>query len=72
MWMPTQDEAVEMYARFLASRHGGAAGRIARKTADKLKVKGDIQGHAVWNRVADAAERLSPRNAKLEDVTPLL
>ena len=46
-----------MYARFLAARHGGAAGRIARKTADKLQTKGDFEGQAVWNRVADVVER---------------
>ena len=56
MWIPTQDEAVEMYAHFLTSRHRMTAGRIARKTAEKLRTKGDFKGHLVWSRVADAAE----------------
>ncbi|MGB6820186.1 MAG: hypothetical protein WBE29_25015 [Pseudolabrys sp.] len=57
MWVPTQDEAVEMYARFLAARHGLAADRLARKTADSLQAKGDFEGYAIWARVADATER---------------
>jgi hypothetical protein len=65
MWIPTQDEAVVMYARFLTARHGGAASQIARQTADKLQTKGDFEGHAVWNRVADVVER------DVESVTPL-
>jgi hypothetical protein len=71
MWMITRDEAIEMYARFLAARHGGAASRIARKIADKLQTKGDFEGHAVWNLVADAVERRSFKKAELESVTPV-
>jgi len=71
MWMPTQDEAVEIYAHFLAARHGGAASHIARTTADKLKTEGDFDGQMVWNLVADAVESRLPKNAKLETVAPL-
>jgi len=56
MWI-TKDEAVEMYARFLAARFGAAASRAARETAAKLQSKGDSEGHVVWSRVADAVER---------------
>jgi hypothetical protein len=70
MWI-TQSEAVEMYARFLAARHGGAAGQVARKTADKLRVNGDVEGYAVWSRVAEVVERHSPKTVELEGVTPL-
>ena len=56
MWIPTQDEAVEMYARFLSARRGKAAGRYARKTADRLLAEGDIPGHIIWTRVADTVE----------------
>jgi hypothetical protein len=67
MWIPTQEEAVEMYARFLAARHRGSAGRYARGNAEKLLTKGDFEGYAVWNRVADALEARD----KAEAVTPL-
>lgn len=57
MWIPTQDEAVEMYARFLAARHGGAAARLARKTAENFQTTGDSDGHTIWSHVANAVER---------------
>jgi len=67
MWVPTQDEAVEMYARYLAARHGKAAGRYARKTAERLQAKGDFSGCAIWSRVADAVED----RTKTKSVTPV-
>jgi len=57
MWFPTQDEAVELYARFLAARHGSGAERHARRTAERLQAEGDHAGHAIWSRVADAVEQ---------------
>jgi len=71
MWMPTQDEAVEMYARFLAARHGKAASQYARKNAAKFLAKGDFAGHAIWTRVAGAVERGSENSANLEGVMAL-
>ena len=68
MWLPTQDEAVEMYARFLAARHKAGAGRYARRHAEKLLAKGDVTGHAIWTRVAEALEV----HNKIQTVTPLL
>ena len=50
IWLPTQDEAVLMYARFLRARHGAAASKLARK-------EGDVEGHKVWNAVADAVDQ---------------
>jgi hypothetical protein len=70
MWMPTQDEAIDMYARFLKSRHGKAASRHARKRAHQLLSNGDSAGHAIWNRVADVAERL-PKKGNVESVMAL-
>jgi hypothetical protein len=67
MWIPTQDDAVKMYARFLAARHKSSAGRYARRNAEKLLAKGDLQGYAIWSRVADALEVRD----KGEAVTPL-
>jgi len=71
MWMPTQDDAVEIYADYLTGRHGRSAYRYARKTADKLHKNGDLAGSAVWNRVADAVERKAEKWAKVEIVTPV-
>jgi hypothetical protein len=68
MWFPTQEEAVEMYARFLEARHGRTAGEYARKTAKKLHAKGDIAGYTIWNRVADTVERGSEKSINIEKV----
>jgi len=57
MWVPTQDEAISMYARFLKARHGTAASELARKTAKTLKDQGDLEGHKIWNAVADTVDR---------------
>jgi hypothetical protein len=57
MWIPTQDEAVLMYARFLTARHGTAASKFARKTANTLQNEGDLEGHKLWRAVADAVDR---------------
>jgi hypothetical protein len=70
MWLPTQDEAVDMYASYLAARHGTAAAQYARKTADKLLAKGDFAGHSIWSRVADVVER-RPKGANVESVMAL-
>jgi hypothetical protein len=70
MWMPVHDESVEIYADYLTSRHGRSAYRYARKTADKLHRKGDLAGHAAWNRVAVAVERRGGKNIKVETVSP--
>ena len=71
MWIPTQDEAVDMYARFLVARHGKAAGQYARKTANKLQAKGDFAGHAIWNRVADVVDHLPKKGAGVKSVMEL-
>src|ERR1043166_178453 len=43
MWIPTQDEAVLMYARFLKARHGTAASKFARNTANTLQNEGELK-----------------------------
>ena len=57
MWLPTHEEAVLMYARFMKARHGTAAAKLARKKADALKADGDHQGHQIWHAVADVVDR---------------
>jgi len=58
-WMITRDEAVEMYARYWAARHGRAGIKRARETATSLLKQGDSDGHEIWNKVADVIERNS-------------
>jgi hypothetical protein len=57
MWVPTQDEAILMFARSLKARRGIAASKLARKTAKTLQDEGDLEGHKIWNAVADAVDR---------------
>jgi hypothetical protein len=58
MWMPTKSEAVEMYARFWASRYGQTASVSARGRAASFKMNGDTEGHKVWVEVAEAIDYL--------------
>lgn len=72
MWMPTKIEAVEMYARFWASRYGITASSSARKMASRFERKGDLDGHKIWNEVADAIDRrhqAKRRSTASENVT---
>ena len=57
MWMVTQDEAVEMYARMFLARHGRAACKLARETARSLEKDGDAAGCKAWTEVAEIIER---------------
>jgi hypothetical protein len=59
MWVPTQDEAVLIYAHFLKARHGAAASKLARQKASMLQGDGDHGGYKIWNAVADAVDRPS-------------
>jgi hypothetical protein len=56
MWVPTQDEAIVMFARFLTARRGTAASMVARTTANKLQ-DGDLEGQRIWDAVADSIEQ---------------
>jgi len=71
MWMPTEEDAVEMYANYLSARHGRSAHQYARKIAHKLHKKGDIEGHMAWTRVADIVERRVGKSLNIETVTPM-
>ena len=57
MWVPTQDEAVLMYARFLKAHHGVAASKLARKKAGTLQDDVDLAGYRIWNDVAEDVDR---------------
>jgi hypothetical protein len=58
MWMVTETEAVEMFARHLVARHQVGASPRAREKAESLQRGGDLKGHQIWNAVADTIERL--------------
>ena len=58
MWIPTQSESIEMFARHYETFHRAGAAERARRTAAALAEKGDLEGHAVWTQVADRVECL--------------
>jgi hypothetical protein len=53
----TSHDAVVMFARYCQARLGKAASRKVRATAQALEKRGDHQGHAVWNQVADEIDK---------------
>jgi len=54
----TLEEAIEIHARVLTGRFQGGAADSARLYAQSRKGMQDLEGYAVWQRVADTAERL--------------
>ncbi len=62
MWMPTEDEAVEMFARHLVARHRAGASPRTREKVESLTRQGDAKGYQIWNAVADTADRLRQGN----------
>lgn len=58
MWVPTQDDAIDMFARYFESRYRSGSATRAREAAAEMKAKGDHHGHKIWNDVADRIGRL--------------
>jgi len=56
MWIGTED-AVKIYARFCCAHDREAAASKARHRAQHLKRIGDLEGHRVWNDVAEAIKQ---------------
>lgn len=52
------DQAIEIHAKVLYRRHGRQAPTRAWERATAFKSTGDHEGHLVWIRVAEFAERL--------------
>jgi hypothetical protein len=52
MWIDTED-AIKIYARFCRAHYGAGAIKKARERARYLERVGDVEGHQVWNGVAD-------------------
>ena len=46
-----------MFARYCRSRYGAAAGRQVRDKAKALQTQGDLDGHRIWNKVAEEIDK---------------
>ena len=58
MWIPSEDEAVEMFARHFEARHRSAAVRKADEKLSALKAAGDDEGYRIWQKVAERVKVL--------------
>jgi len=58
MWVPTKEEAVDMFARHFEACHRSGAAERAKQRAASLKAKGDQEGHKIWTDVACRVEAL--------------
>ena len=58
MWIPTEDDAVEMFARHFEALHKSEAASKAEEKAEHLKQTGDHEGHRVWSKVAGVIKYL--------------
>ena len=56
MWI-SRHEAVAIFARYCRARFGRSSSLHVRARAQALKRRGDIEGHQVWDRVADEIEK---------------
>ena len=61
------DQAIEIHAEVLRRRHEREAPARARERAIALQYVGDHDGHAVWLKVADRAERLLSKSSDSAD-----
>jgi hypothetical protein len=53
MWVPSEDEAVEMFARHFEALHRSGAAAKAKQQAEILIRGGDLKGHRIWKKVAE-------------------
>ena len=58
MWVPTEAEAVEMFARYFEAHYRSGVVERARETAGIMRSKGDYAGHKIWNDVAERVAHL--------------
>lgn len=65
MWLPTREDAVEIYARFCVSHYGVNARDKARSRAKQLARLGDADGEKIWSDVAREIERTGPKSLPL-------
>lgn len=53
MWIPTEQDAVDMFSRHFEALHRSGAANKADKRASDLRQAGDISGHVMWKEAAD-------------------
>ena len=58
MWVPTRDDAVDMFARHFEACHRSGAVERAKQKAASFKAKGDHDGHKILTEVACRVEAL--------------
>jgi hypothetical protein len=63
------EQAVEIHARVLTHRLDRDAPAKARERALDLRHAGDDEGHDIWQRVADIAERLLDDEGRRAEAT---
>lgn len=65
MWVPTREQAVEIYARFCLSHYGVNAGEKVISRAAELGRRGDTDGEQIWREVAREIEKTPPKGLPL-------
>jgi hypothetical protein len=55
------DPDIERMARYLISKHGAAAKKVAEERARELEKSGEIGAAAVWTEIVEAIEKLLGR-----------
>jgi len=50
--MPTNEEAIEIFARYFRARYGVTAIEKVKSRANELQQAGDDEGYRAWNQVA--------------------
>jgi hypothetical protein len=58
MWVPSEDEAVDMFARHFEALHRSGAATKAKEEADALNRSGDHKGHRIWTKVVERIQHL--------------
>jgi len=58
MWLPSEDEAVELFARHFEALHRSGAVSKADGEALALQRAGDGRGHQIWQKVAQKVRQL--------------
>lgn len=58
MWIPTEAEAVEMFARYFEAHYRSGAVKRAREATCVMRAKGDHGGYKIWNDVAETIDHL--------------
>jgi len=58
VWFPSEDEAIDMFARHFAALHQSEGATKAEQQAESLKRSGDPKGHQIWMKVAERIKHL--------------